>query len=354
MTSKNESFLLASGYAAADEPGIRGFVLDEASGALRPQGSWAGVENPSFITVHPSGVIYVTSETGEGSVTALRLGKQPGAAEVLSQRPSGGDHPCHLEFDPSGQLLAVANYSSGTARLIPREAAGGLAEPGPVARHEGAGPNAERQDGPHAHSTIFTPDGRHAVVADLGIDRLVVYRYDQGGVATRVGAAVCRPGAGPRHMVWHPSGRLLYVANELDNTVSVFAYDGAGGLAEQAHHSTLPPGAGHSQVADIHLDAGATRLYVSNRGDNSIAVFTVGADGALAPLAIRPCGGDWPRNFALSPGGGFLVVANQNSGELAVLPVLAGPEALGAPVARAVMPGASCVIFPPVDVGWTP
>jgi 6-phosphogluconolactonase len=351
--STEPQFLLASGYADAEAPGIYGFYLLE-SGELVPNGSWAGLPNPSFITLHPSGTLYATAEIGDGTVAALRLGRRPGEVEQLGQQPSGGQWPCHLAFDPAGKLLAVANYGSGTARLIPRNSDGTLGEPGPVARHSGMGPNAGRQEGPHAHSTIFSPDGRYAIVADLGTDRLMVYAAGEGGALEPRGEGVARPGAGPRHMAWHPGGRLLYVANELDNTVSAFSFDPAtGALSETQHLSTIPADSPHSQVADIHLDAAGERLYVSNRGHNSIAVFTVAFDGGLSLLAIKPCGGDWPRNFAISPDGRFLVVANQNSGTLDVLPVIDGPEALGAPVAQAALPKASCVVFPAGGtIGW--
>lgn len=352
MSTKAQPFL-ASGYADAADPGIYGFILSE-SGQLTPHGSWAGLPNPSFITVHPDGQVYATAEIGDGVVAALRLGERPGEVQELGQQPSGGPWPCHIVFDPSGSWLAVANYGSGTARLIPRLPDGSLGEPGPIVRHTGKGPNAQRQEGPHAHSTIFSPNGRLAIVADLGIDRLMIYGVGENGALEPKGEGVARPGAGPRHMVWHPNGELLYVANELDNTVSAFAFDSAmGTLNEVQYLSTLPPDAPHNQVADIHLDAAGERLYVSNRGHNSIAVFSVAADGGLSPLAIKPCGGDWPRNFAISPDGRFLVVANQNSGNLAVLPVLDGPEALGEPVAHAALPKASCVVFPTSEtIGW--
>lgn len=353
MTNEHH-LLLACGYAGADEPGIHGFYLLEATGALVPNGALAGVEQPSFLVVHPAGDLYVASETGAGAVVSLRLGRRPGEARELGRQPAGGDWPCHLVFDPDGALLAVANYGSGTARLIPREPDGTLGEPGPLVRHRGSGPDPDRQEGPHAHATIFTADGRFAIVADLGIDRLMVYRVDEVASALVLhGEGVVHPGAGPRHMAWHPGGRLLYAANELDSSVSTFSFDpDSGALVELGHMTTLPPGAPHNQVADLHLDAAGERLYVSNRGHNSIAVFSVGPNGGLAPLAIRPCGGDWPRNFALSPGGRYLVVANQNSDELAVLPILDGPEALGAPVARAAVKGAACVVFPPAAIGW--
>jgi 6-phosphogluconolactonase len=354
MTShETHSFLLASGYAEASEPTIAGFELNEATGELQPCGTLTGIASPSFMVVHPGGELYLTSETHDGAVLALRLGQQPGSVTELSRQPSGGDWPCHLLFSPDGHYLAVANYGSGTARLFPRMSDGRLGLPGPIAHHAGRGPHPDRQEGPHAHATIFSPDGRFAIVADLGIDRLKTYTIGEGGVLQPAGEGVVHGGAGPRHMAWHPTGQLLYVANELDSTVSSFAFDPTSGtLTELAQISTIPPGAPHNQVADIHLDAGGKRLYVSNRGHNSIAVYQVAADGQLSLLTIRSCGGDWPRNFALSPGGGYLIVANQHSGKLAVLPIVDGPEALGDPVALAPLPGARCVIFPAVAVGW--
>lgn len=343
--------LLASGYADAGEPGIKGFYLLE-SGALVPAGALSGVQSPSFLAAHPQGAIYVTSETDDGAVAARRLRPHPGQADDLGMQPSGGAWPCHLAFDPGGQWLAVANYGSGSARLYPRLPDGSLGAPGPLAQHRGSGPNADRQEGPHAHATIFSPDGRYAIVADLGIDQLVIYTHAAGALIPH-GAGVIHPGAGPRHMAWHPGGTTLYVANELDSTVSVLRFDPQSGiLEEQAHLSTLPADAPESYVADIHLDAAAERLYVSNRGHNSIAIFHVAPDGSLSPLAIRSCGGVWPRNFALSPDGRHMVVANQHSNQLAILPILAGPEALGEPVAHADLKGAACAIFVPATIGW--
>jgi 6-phosphogluconolactonase len=344
--------LLVGSYAAANAPGIYAFSLDSASGALTQQGAFAGVANPSFLALHPDGAtLYAASETSAGDgapggVVALRLTRNPVALAPLGVQRTGGDWPCHLRVTPDARLLLAANYGSGTVGALPILPGGALAPLSDLAQHVGRSVHAARQEGPHAHATIIAPDGRYAIAADLGIDALVVYRLGaEGGKLAPHGQALARRGAGPRHMVFHPRGHLLYVANELDNTVSVFAYDAATGeLRERQHVTTLPEGAPHSQVADIHIDEGARRLYVSNRGHNSLAVFAVAPDGGLDPLAIAPCGGDWPRNFALIPGGRFVVVANQNSGDLAVLPILADPTALGAPVARAAVPGAACVI----------
>jgi 6-phosphogluconolactonase len=279
-------------------------------------------------------------------VVALAMRRASWGLAERGAQPSGGDWPCHLAIDATGGWVAVSNYGSGTVRVVPIRA-DGLGEPGEIQRHSGGGLNPERQEGPHAHSAIFTPDNHFLIVADLGIDTLVIYTFEATtGVITHHAAAAARPGAGPRHMVFHPSGGLLYVANELDNTVAAYRYDPAAGALEPDEIlPTLPSVASQSYVADIHLAPSSDRLYVSNRGDNSIAVFDVGAEGRLAPLAIRSCGGDWPRNFAIAPDGRHLLVANQHSGDLSVLPLIPGPEVIGQPVARAEVPRAACVIF---------
>ncbi len=347
-----EQLILVGSYAQPGDPGIFAFGFDPLGGALRPLGAYAGVGNPSFLALHPDGRrLFAASEAGEAddppaAVAALVMTRAPWSLADRGGRPSGGDLPCHLAIDATGGWLAVSNYGSGTVRLIPIGAEG-LGEPDEVRQHAGRGPHPERQEGPHAHSAIFSPDNRFMIVADLGIDRLVVYAFESAtGALTPHAEATALPGAGPRHMAFHPAGGLLYVANELDNSVAAFSYGAARGSLELGEVlPTLLPLASHSQAADIHLSPAGDRLYVSNRGDNSIAVFAVGAEGQLAPVAIRPCGGDWPRNFAIAPDGRHILVANQYSGDVTVLPILPGAEAIGPPCARAEVPRASCVIF---------
>ncbi|MFL5802050.1 MAG: lactonase family protein, partial [Roseiflexaceae bacterium] len=211
----------------------------------------------------------------------------------------------------------------------------------------GSSAHPERQAGPHAHSATLTPDERFAIVSDLGMDQLLVYTLDRN--AGKLGAHThisTRPGAGPRHMAFHPGGQHLYVANELDSTVVVYDYDTASGaLHERQTIDSLPPGASESWVADIHVAPYGQRLYVSNRGHDSLAVFDIDSQGRLTQVAFPSCGGNWPRNFALAPGGRFVLAANQYSGDVSVLPVLTGTQALGAPVARAEVARASYVGF---------
>jgi 6-phosphogluconolactonase len=340
--------LFASGYAAADQPGIHAFTLDDATGALSHVGSFVGVTNPSFIVIHPNGRwLYAVSEGGSGgSVWSARLDSM--TLQLLNHQSSGGNGPCHLCFDATGKWLFVANYGSGSAGVLPIQDDGSLGEmTGHVQHHGSSGVNAKRQEGPHAHSSTMTPDNRFVIVADLGLDKLMVYAFDaQRGTLTAHAEVATRPGAGPRHLAFHPNGQQVYVANELDSTVAVYDYDAANGAFHEAQVlSTLPADVPGNTVADIHIDEAGKRLYVSNRGHDSLAVFDVAQDGRLTPVNIRPCGGAWPRNFALAPGGKFVVVANQYSDGIAVLPLTNDDQAVGEPVARGAATGASCVQF---------
>lgn len=346
--------LYTSGSATTTEPGIHAFTFDSASGSLAADWSLTGIVNPSFIVLHPHRRwLYAASETSlhkegrSGEVWAVGLPERENGPRLLNHRASGGDCPCHLAIDTTGKWLLVSNYASGTLGVLPLLADGTLGELAELVQHHGSGPNPERQEGPHVHSTIFTPDNRFIIAADLGIDQLVIYAFDPANGHLRVHDRVeTRPGAGPRHMTFHTSGQYLYVAHELDNTVAVYSYDaGRGSLAWRQIVETLPPGAPVSTVADIHLAPTGDRLYVSNRGHDSIAVFTLAADGRLERQAVAACGGRWPRNFAFAPDGRFLLVANQYSNEVTVLPVLNEGDEIGEPHVRASVLGASCVQF---------
>jgi 6-phosphogluconolactonase len=239
--------------------------------------------------------------------------------------------------------VAAANYGSGSVALFPVRPDGALGEASWVARHEGSGPHGDRQEGPHAHSSVFTPDGRHLLVADLGIDRMVVYELD-GGSLSRRGEMASAPGAGPRHMVFHPDGRHLFVVNELDSTLAVYAWE-AGSLRHLQTTTTLFSDAPGNLAAELRVAAGGDRVYVSNRGHDSIAVFSFDGVSGLAPVAIRPCGGSWPRSFALTPDGRNLVVAARRSDRIVLLPLQGAPAGPGAPVAALGLPQPSSVSF---------
>ena len=350
----SSSLIFASRYAPANQSGIQAFMFNKTNGALDTHGSFTGILNPSFILVHPNGKwLYAVSETGQGSdgvagsVCALNFEREPFSMRLLNQQTTRGDWPCHLRLDGTGKWLIATNYGTGNAAIYPIQADGSLGEMTDFVQHQGKGPNTARQEGPHAHSSIFTPDNRFVIIADLGIDQLVIYKFDSSTGKLSLHSAVhTTPGAGPRHLVFHPNGKRLYAANELNSTVTLYEYDATNGsLIEQQSIPTIPSDAPENIVADIHLDTSGKKLYVSNRGHNSIAVYDVNTDGSLALVSIPACGGNWPRNFALSPNGQFVLVANQYSNEVCVMPLISGKEAIGAPVARATLAGASCVQF---------
>lgn len=350
----NQHHVFIGSYSAPDAPGIQSFWFDDTKGGLAPISSIEGVTNPSFLIVHPNQQwLYSVSETMEradgiaGSVFAFRFDEGGKNVLALNHQPSGGDHPCHLRIDATGKWIFVANYSSSSASVYPIRDDGSLGDMTDHVQHQGKGPNPQRQEGPHAHSTILSPDNHFVIIADLGLDQLVIYQFDaKAGKLHPHGYGAAQPGAGPRHLVFHPNGKILYAANELANTVSVYDYHAAmGALHEIQSLDTLAPDAPENTVADIHLSANADRLYVSNRGDDSIAVYQVEPDGELARLAIAACGGKTPRNFALAPNGNFLLAANQDSNQISILPLRQGNQEPGAPVGQFAMPKPSCIQF---------
>ena len=361
MPSNSSLLVFASGYASADQAGIHAYLFDEARGALMPHGTFAGILNPSFICIHPNGRwLYAVSETGQssdgisGGVCALTFEREPFTLRLLNRQPSGGDWPCHLQLDRTGRWLFVANYGTGSASAYPIQMDGSLGEMSDHVQHVALtlGANAERQASPHAHSVTLSPPpgNQFAMVADLGLDQIVIYKFDPDlGKLNHHTTTHTRPGAGPRHLAFHPNGQWLYVTNELDNTVTYYIYDSAqGSLLEKQSLSSLPAGpqsAPENGLADIHVSASGKRVYASNRGHNSLAVFDIGNDGRLTLVSIPSCGGNWPRSFALAPGGKFALVANQYSHEVCVLPLLNGTDAIGATLARATLPGAACIKF---------
>ena len=304
--------------------------MDRRSGALRRVGSVAAGPNPSFLAIHPSRrVLYAVNELEKGTVSSFAIARDTGALTRLNQQPSEGGAPCYVSLDRSGRVALVANYAGGSVALLAIQPDGALAPAAQVVQHAGTGPNAERQAAPHAHCILADPSNRFVLAADLGADHVFVYRLDLDGTSLRHvegGDAVMRPGAGPRHLAFHPTLPLVFVANELDSTVATLRFDaGRGTLSPLDARSTIPAGwggTGTNYPADIHVASSGRTLYVSNRGHNSIAVFSVAAstgEGALVLDQTISTEGDWPRNFSLDPTGRWLLVANQRSDSVVVL-----------------------------------
>jgi 6-phosphogluconolactonase len=263
--------------------GIRLVRMDRRSGKLRQVGAVDAGANPSFLAIHPNGrTLYAVNEVAKyngkasGGVSAFSIASNGGALTRRDEQPSGGAGPCFVSVDRSGGVVLVANYDGGSIAVLPIQTDGSLAPATQVLQHTGKGPNAERQEAPHAHCIVADPSNHFVLAADLGADRVFVYRLDLGAKTLRHvegGDGVMRPGAGPRHIAFHPTLPLVFVTCELDSTVATLRFDAERGtLTSVGAVSTLPAGwKGTNYPADIHVAPSGQTLYMSNRGHNSIA-----------------------------------------------------------------------------------
>ena len=306
--------------------GIYVFCMDESTGGLEPVQAVESGENPSFMALHPNRrFLYCVNELREGRVTSFSIDGETGKLQMLNTASDKGNGPCYISMDDSGHWAFVANYGDGTLSVM-KILANGQVETGlDNVKHGGHGEDPKRQAGPHAHSIIPGPEGKYAVSADLGTNKINVYRMEKVyGVLAVHESAMAEPGAGPRHMVFNPNGKFLYVSNELNNTVKVYDWNGYKGFPAQLQsYPTLPQDfQGDNLVADIHLTPDGRYLYVSNRGHDSLAVYRIEGEGdTLSFIDWVPTNGKWPRNFSISPDGKYLLVANQESNSLVLFKI---------------------------------
>jgi 6-phosphogluconolactonase len=329
--------------------------MDEATGALSPVQTVGGVDNPSFLALHPNGrTLYAVNETGETdsgpAVSAFSVDRASGRLEPLNRQPSHGTSPCYVSLAPDGKCVLVANYGNGIVSVYPTQADGRLGEASHVVQHEGSSTH-RRQAGPHAHSIRMDPTGNFVLACDLGCDRIFVYTLDTstGKLAPNaIPYGQVSSGAGPRHSAFHPNGRLAFVNNEIDSTVTSFTWDSERGtLHVNDTRSTLPSDfSGNNSTAQIAVHPNGKFVYVSNRGHDSIAIFGVDAErGKLSPLGHEPTQGKTPRNFNLDRRGTLLLAANQNSGTIVTFRVNGDTGQLEPAGQVTDVPAPVCVLF---------
>jgi 6-phosphogluconolactonase len=305
--------------------------FDSATGKLTSLELAADTVNPTFLAVHPNRrFLYAANEISDykgqksGGVSAFAIDRGTGKLTFLNEVASRGADPCHLVVDKTGKYVLVANYTGGSVAVFPVGADGRLGAATAFVQHAGSSVNPARQEGPHAHSINLSPDNRFAIAADLGLDELLVYRFDpaRGTVAANNPPfAKVNPGAGPRHFTFLPGGSFAYVINEMGSTVTAFSYDAAGGVLRTLQTiSTLPKGfAGQNDDAEVQALPSGKFLYGSNRGHDSIAVFAIDAGrGTLTPVEHVSTQGKTPRNFAIDPTGAYLLAENQDSDSIVV------------------------------------
>jgi 6-phosphogluconolactonase len=349
----------------AKSEGIYVSRFDAATGKLTPPVLAAAVKNPSFLALHPTlPVMYAVSEVADaegkptGAVFSFAIDEASGTLAAKNHQSSGGGGPCHVSVDRTGHVVLAANYGGGSVVCLGLAADGSLepvvaGSPGGFIQHEGKGPNPQRQEGPHGHSINPTADGRFAVACDLGVDKVLIHALDVGKATLAPhGFGRGRPGAGPRHFAFHPNGRYGYAVNELDLTVTAFAFDPqAGALTEVQTLSTLPADVTDTKgfsTAEIVAHPSGRFLYASNRGHDSIAMYAVdGATGRLTFLGTEPIRGKTPRNFAIDPTGKFLLAAGQNSHTVAVFAIDAETGTLKFTGQSLDVPSPVCIRFRP-------
>jgi len=316
-------------YTGKGSEGIYAYQFDPATGESSPVLLAAKTDNPSFLTTDPGGrFLFAVNELDKfrneptGAVSVFAIDQASGKLNLLQQVSSLGKGPAHLSLDKSGRFLMVANYNSGNYAVFPVGSDGRLGPYTAFVQDVGTSVNPDRQAGPHAHSIQVTPDNRFVLVADLGTDELLIYQFNTGtGSLTPANPKSVKvdPGAGPRHIAFAPSGKFVYLINEMGSTVTVFAYDSdSGTLQTEQTVSTLPKNfVGKNTAAEIAVDEKGSFLYVSNRGDDSIVVFSINPDnGNLTPLERVPSGGKNPRHFAIDPSGKWLFAASQDSNDI--------------------------------------
>ncbi len=331
LSAKPTELLVYIGtYTNKGSKGIYVCKLNLSTGELKPF-STVQSDNPAFLALdRKHKFLYAANEIGQfqgkssGAVSAFAINQNSGELTFLNQQATNSPGPCSVIVDKTGKCVLTANYSGGSISVFPTKANGSLSELSDLVQHQGSSINPSRQKEPHAHTIIIDDGNRFAFCADLGMDKVMIYKLDakKAKLTPNVPAfAPVKPGAGPRHFKIHPNNKFAYVINEIDSTMTAFAYDKTQGTLQEIQTvPTLPADfTSASYCADVHVHPSGKFIYGSNRGHDSIVVFTIDpASGKLSFVQHQSTLGKWPRNFAVDPTGQFLLAANQNTDNIVI------------------------------------
>ena len=332
------------------------------TGKITPLYTVTGVVDPSFLTIgRTNRYLFSVNELLEyegkpsGSVSAFVIDHKTGGLKFLNKQPSLGGAPCHITTSVNGKYVLVANYLGGNVSVFPVGPDGKIGPAADIVQHVGSGPNKDRQLSAHAHSITLDKRNRFAFAVDLGIDKVMIYEFDEDKGKLKPNALQpffqTKPGAGPRHFAFHPKNKLAFVINELDSSVTSLTYDAkVGTLKEIETVSTLSPDfKGISACADVHVSSDGRFLYCSNRGEDSIAVFKINeTSGKIERIENISTGGKRPRNFAIDPTGTFLLVANQDTDNIVAFRIDKSSGKLQITGNTVNIPAPVCLKFTPV------
>jgi 6-phosphogluconolactonase len=328
VTAQKNYYLLVGTYTRGKSTGIHVYDFDKQTGSVKIVDS-VQTPNPSYVAVAPNQkFVYAVSETQRGNfsgkVRAFSFDKKTGRLNFINEEPSVGDNPCYIITDKTGKWVVVANYTSGTLAVLPIKNDGSLGEAASSSQHTGHGVNPQRQEGPHVHSVVLSPDNKYLFVQDLGVDKIIIYSFnDKTGAIARKDSMKLQDGSGPRHFTFHPNGKWAYLVQEMSGTVTAFNYQN-GKLKTAQTISALPAGFNkYFTSADIHISNDGKFLYASTRDSaNILTIFRIEPKtGKLSVVGRQSVLGKTPRNFNFDPSGNYLLVANQNSDAVVVFKV---------------------------------
>jgi 6-phosphogluconolactonase len=362
VTSRAETkelLVFISAFAPGEEGAIYAYRLDPDIGQLRLLQRTQGVEHPFFMAVSPDNKFLYSIHapgqfggTADEQIAAYQIVGGTGELKLLNHQSTRGSSSCYLEVDATGKTVVVANYSTGSVASLPVRKDGSLGEITSFVQHAGSSVDPERQEGPHAHCAVISPDNRFVYAADLGLDKVLSYRLEpDAATLTPSPQPFVRtlPGAGPRHLTFHPDAQHMYVINELANSITLFDCDvETGMLIERQTISTLPDGfSGKTYCADVKITPNGRFLYGTNRGHDSVAIYRIGDGGQLTLVKIEPSLGKDPQNLAITPDGRLLLCANMGGNNVALFridPQTGGLTSVGQPVS---IPSPSCSMILP-------
>ncbi|HKZ38735.1 MAG TPA: lactonase family protein [Chryseolinea sp.] len=321
-----KEILYVGTFSVRGSEGIYAYTFNRAKRTLTPLQTVPSLESPSFLAIHPSGKFLYSVNRGKadttdhgGSVSAYGIDRATGRLSGINHRSSYGDGPCYVSVDQTGKFIFVAHYGEGTLTVLTLFKDGSLGSPSDAKKYSGKGLHKERQEGPHIHAALLSPDNKFLYVVDLGTDKIYIYEFNSAEGTLQAAStpeARVTPGAGPRHLTFHPSGDFAYLAEELTSTVAVFSVDKLSGALTilQDTVKSLPPNfTDKNSSADIHTDVSGKYLYMSNRGSNTLSIYVIGKDGKITLVGHQNTGGKTPRNFLVDPKGEYIFVANQDT-----------------------------------------
>jgi 6-phosphogluconolactonase len=325
VAQQKKEILYVGTFSVRGSQGIYAFSFDRSKRTLKLLQTVPSLESPSYLTVHPSGKFLYTVNRGQadvadngGSVSAYGIDPKSGKLSGIGHRSSYGDDPCHITIDKTGQYAFISNYNRGNLVVLQLFDDGLIGSPSDAKKYVGNSVSAKRQESPHVHSTVVSPDNRFIYVSDLGTDKIYIYEFNSSNgtlLPAKTSEVSVKAGSGPRHFTFHPSGKFAYLAEELTSSVCVFAVNKATGALSilQDTVKSLPETFKVANTsADIHTDIKGKYLYVSNRGLDALSIFSISTNGKINLIGQQETG-KTPRNFLMDPKGEYVFVANQDT-----------------------------------------